>query len=745
MPLTERLFDLLLACYRHARKVPALFLRPVATEPTTLFRERALRALFMAVFVFVVPILILDLLGWSQTALPPLWNIIVLVLIGSGFGLLRQGHIETATRIVPLGMVLILLYPPVSYYSPATVVIGVLLTLCFQIIMRNRREIIIAVGANLALYVGLVFWGPQNSPLHPRDYFSARLPALFTVIMTHLLILGIIFLLRRSLEARGRMEVALERKRAAALYQFLSHASHDLRTPLTVMQLKMYLVGRLLPPSAAFDALQKTLWRLEARITAMLGMAERDAPPAAEPEASKETPAVSSPLHPLVRVGRALVNRISYSRATLPGEAFRERALRWLGFMGLVFFISVGVDEFLRQGGDKLPSSWVALPLALIVCLYGLLHRRQINWAARLVTGALVLIPIDPTAAYYSPGTVLFTMVFTLIFQLLLEGRGEMLVAVGLNLAIYAGLAVSGGSPAPLDEGDVFRYPALALFTMAVAQAILIGIAHLIRQSQRELDEIALRAERQRADVLRGFLSHASDDLQALLGEIPSQVEALQAAGTATSLSYLHELGHATTQLTGMVLSMHDMAALDAARALPPAQVPFVALVGSVVEEYRARAAAKGVRLDYRVEAGGATVIGQGSHLRRAVASLLDNAVTYTPAGSIEVALRRARGEVRVRVCDTGMGIAAADLPHIFEHFYRGDAARSHVTGLNGLGLAITQRIVELHGGRVEVESAEGVGSCFTVILPAARREIALVRLPHDRQRSVANKSAARR
>ncbi|TET52059.1 MAG: ATP-binding protein, partial [Anaerolineales bacterium] len=102
--------------------------------------------------------------------------------------------------------------------------------------------------------------------------------------------------------------------------------------------------------------------------------------------------------------------------------------------------------------------------------------------------------------------------------------------------------------------------------------------------------------------------------------------------------------------------------------------------------------------------------------------NLLDNALRHTPSGGEVVVTARAGDEgVEVRVQDTGSGIDAADLPYVFERFYRADKSRSRDTGGVGLGLAIAKQLVEAHGGKIEVESEAGQGTRFTFTLPAPK------------------------
>ncbi len=110
--------------------------------------------------------------------------------------------------------------------------------------------------------------------------------------------------------------------------------------------------------------------------------------------------------------------------------------------------------------------------------------------------------------------------------------------------------------------------------------------------------------------------------------------------------------------------------------------------------------------------------------LRQVMQNLIENALRHTPGGGeVLIVLREEGAGVRLSVADTGAGIAAAELPHIFEHFYRADRSRARSSGGTGLGLAIVKSLVEAHHGRVTVESTPGAGSIFTVRLPMRLQE----------------------
>jgi len=112
-------------------------------------------------------------------------------------------------------------------------------------------------------------------------------------------------------------------------------------------------------------------------------------------------------------------------------------------------------------------------------------------------------------------------------------------------------------------------------------------------------------------------------------------------------------------------------------------------------------------------------VMGDELRLRELVLNLVDNAVKYSqPGGNVELTLTRQGDRANLAVTDRGIGIAIEDQPHIFNRFYRTEAARAHTKKGTGLGLAICKWIVEVHHGTIQVESSSGVGSTFTVSLP---------------------------
>jgi signal transduction histidine kinase len=144
-------------------------------------------------------------------------------------------------------------------------------------------------------------------------------------------------------------------------------------------------------------------------------------------------------------------------------------------------------------------------------------------------------------------------------------------------------------------------------------------------------------------------------------------------------------------------------------------------LLESVAEGARAVAEDRELTLSVETPADRLVLVGDAARLRQVLGNLLSNALRYTPSGGrIVLQALLHDGQARFVVSDSGPGIAPKDLPHIFDRFYRSDAARARTSGGSGLGLAIAQALVRAHRGTIAVESEPGQGTRFIVDLPRA-------------------------
>jgi signal transduction histidine kinase len=184
----------------------------------------------------------------------------------------------------------------------------------------------------------------------------------------------------------------------------------------------------------------------------------------------------------------------------------------------------------------------------------------------------------------------------------------------------------------------------------------------------------------------------------------------------ATARQYIAEIDHEVTRLSALVEDLILLAQLESGRARPgEQQVDVARLLRHLLDEYAPRLDAKHLSLTLDVPAALPSLIASLNHLRVVLRNLLDNAVTYMPAGgAMTWRLHVEDGHLHVTLRDTGRGIAPEDLPHLFERFYRADKARPRETPGAGLGLSLVQAVVRAYGGRVTIASA-GVGQGTTV------------------------------
>jgi len=225
--------------------------------------------------------------------------------------------------------------------------------------------------------------------------------------------------------------------------------------------------------------------------------------------------------------------------------------------------------------------------------------------------------------------------------------------------------------------------------------------------------------------ALRRFTADASHELKTPLAVLRADVERAMHAGTTPTerLVALEEALHETTRMADLVDQLLTLARADEGRFdLHREPVPLAPLVRDVFETAVILGESAGLRVAMPI-CDDATVMGDRTRLRQLFLNLVTNAIKYTPrGGEVEVALRRAGDVATLSVRDTGIGIAAADLPYIFDRFWRADRVRSRSgeRGGFGLGLAISQWIAQAHGGTLTAASRLTRGSVFTVTLPIA-------------------------
>jgi two-component system, sensor histidine kinase and response regulator len=263
--------------------------------------------------------------------------------------------------------------------------------------------------------------------------------------------------------------------------------------------------------------------------------------------------------------------------------------------------------------------------------------------------------------------------------------------------------------------------------------------------TDRKLAETELQAAKEAAEeasrVKSVLLSMATHELRTPLTIISGYVELLTSSKTALSAEereFLDVIQTSTETLTTLVNDLLDLARLEGQRlklAIRPVDVGD--LVEKVHRMVAAQAAVKGIGLPIEIAPDVPTVAADPDRLQQVFLNLVGNAVKFTPYGYVRSTVRAVDDGVEITVADTGIGIAPEALPRIFDVFEQADSGMARKFGGSGLGLAIAKRLVEMHAGRIAVESTAGVGSRFTVWLPEMCTD-------HDEEESWPSRQEAR-
>jgi two-component system sensor histidine kinase SenX3 len=238
-------------------------------------------------------------------------------------------------------------------------------------------------------------------------------------------------------------------------------------------------------------------------------------------------------------------------------------------------------------------------------------------------------------------------------------------------------------------------------------------------------------SERRRLEnVRRDFVANISHELKTPVGALALLAETLLDEDEPDVVKRLAErLANEAFRVGNTIDDLLELSRLEVATGLANDKVPVAHFVGDAADRVRPAAEQRGISIEVGGMPARLTVVGDRRQLVSAVTNLLDNAVKYSePGSSVDVAARTDGAWVDVTVGDRGIGIPRRDLERIFERFYRVDRARSRETGGTGLGLAIVRHVASNHRGEVRVESREGVGSTFTLRLPAGPGPVAVSR-----------------
>lgn len=287
---------------------------------------------------------------------------------------------------------------------------------------------------------------------------------------------------------------------------------------------------------------------------------------------------------------------------------------------------------------------------------------------------------------------------------------GATSAVIALAAALYLAVTLSrplrrirAGAEA-MGEGDLdTRVPESGDDEIRAVAEALNGLAETLQQEERlRKESVADLAHELRTPVM------------GLLARVEAAQDGVLPDGAA-NLAAMHDEALRLTRLLDDLSALSDAERPGLLLSLEP--VDLAALVTAQVGVFAGRFADKGIALECDAES--ATVDGESKRLEQIVVNLLSNALRYTDhGGRVSVVVRAQGDDALLEVTDTGIGISAGDLPHVFTRFWRGEKSRSRATGGAGIGLSIVKELVRAHGGRVSVESVPGAGSVFQVSIP---------------------------
>ena len=326
----------------------------------------------------------------------------------------------------------------------------------------------------------------------------------------------------------------------------------------------------------------------------------------------------------------------------------------------------------------------------------------------------------EQLAAYVAPAALLFVISpprsATAAFDLSPAGTLRVLVTTGLVLAATVAVtaviatrlvrplrALTHAARAP--SGRHVRIPVTAKDETGYLAAAL-----------NDLSERRERTDEQR----RVMVSDIAHELRTPLTNIRGWLDAAQDGLAETDSALLTSLQEEAELLQHIVDDLQVLAAADAGTLrLRPEDLDLRDLIKQIVSAHRATAQAGGVEIAVHAP-DGLSVHADPVRLRQVLGNLLSNAIRHTPpAGRVTLSARRVAGAVAIEVKDTGSGIREADLPRVFDRFWRAEQSRSRRTGGSGLGLSIVRQLVRAHGGDVSVASRPHVETVFLVRLPS--------------------------
>ena len=333
----------------------------------------------------------------------------------------------------------------------------------------------------------------------------------------------------------------------------------------------------------------------------------------------------------------------------------------------------------------------------------------ELTWPQEVVVGRAYIIP-DPTAA---ASVAPFLRLSASINRSLLLG-GSLAIGIALLLTFLlsrrmtAPIGVLARAARRLGHGDLSQRVRLQ------GEGEVASLAEAFNSMAADLEY----AEQLR----RNMVADVAHELRTPLSNIRGYLEAIRDGIIEPNAAAIGSLNEEASLLSRLVNELQELSLAEAGELKLVYQAENITdLVKQAVTPWQPQLAAGEIRLSLELPDSLLLVNIDWQRVNQVLHNILENAVAHTPkGGAIKVAASGKGKWVEVSVSDTGEGIPAEDLPHIFERFYRVDKSRARATGGSGLGLTIAKRLIEAHGGTITVQSKLGEGSRFSFTLPVA-------------------------
>jgi signal transduction histidine kinase len=273
-------------------------------------------------------------------------------------------------------------------------------------------------------------------------------------------------------------------------------------------------------------------------------------------------------------------------------------------------------------------------------------------------------------------------------------------------------------------EPGAFPKPVVDLLQTFAAQSVLaIQNARLFSEIEEKSREIEV-ASKHKSQFLANMSHELRTPMNSVLGFTEMLADGLYGPLPERAMKALERVQANGKHLLGLINDVLDLSKIEAGQlTLAVEDYSLGQVVQTVKSNAESLAKAKGIDLTAEVQDGVPTGRGDERRLTQVLLNLVGNAIKFTDRGSVEICARVVGDSFEIAVKDTGPGIAPEDQHKIFEEFQQVDSSSTRQKGGTGLGLAISKRIVEMHGGRLEVESVVGEGSTFRMVIPVQTKE----------------------